>query len=76
MTGYASPQCLRSYRNPKASDRMLQKCKIWEAARATSAASAFFDPIEIQGVDFVDGGLLYNNPIQQAEKESRGMFQT
>ena len=28
-------------------DPMLEICKIWEAARATSAASTFFEPIEI-----------------------------
>ena len=38
------PPCLRSYstRNAKA-----DTCTIWEAARATSAATTYFDPIEI-----------------------------
>ena len=51
--------------------------KIWEAARATSAATTFFDPISIgpYGQDFVDGGAGYNNPIQVAYDETRASFQ-
>ncbi|KAF4551489.1 Hypothetical protein D9617_13g099890 [Elsinoe fawcettii] len=41
--------------------------KIWEAARATSAATSFFKPIkiEVSGMprNFVDGGIGWNNPI-------------
>ena len=47
--------------------------KIWEAARATSAATLFFDPITIGRFKqtFVDGGGGYNNPVQQAFKEAQ-----
>ena len=39
-------------------------CTIWEAARATSAAPTFFEPIKIKGVTTLrDGGLCNNNPI-------------
>ena len=41
---------------------------IWEAARATSAAPSFFDPIAIgpNHDQYVDGGLGANNPVQFA----------
>jgi hypothetical protein len=47
-------------------------CKIWEAARATSAASTFFDPITIgkYGETFVDGGVLVNNPVEVVFNEA------
>ncbi|KAH0556296.1 hypothetical protein GP486_005779 [Trichoglossum hirsutum] len=46
--------------------------KIWEAARATSAATTFFDPITVGkfGQTFVDGGGGYNNPVQEAYEEA------
>lgn len=37
-------------------------CAIWEAARATSAAPTYLPSITINGTDFVDGGLRFNNP--------------
>jgi len=37
-------------------------CAIWEAARATSAAPTYLPAIQINGVEFVDGGLKFNNP--------------
>ena len=45
--------------------------KIWEAARATSAATTFFDPITTgkYGQEFIDGGAEQNNPIQEAHDE-------
>jgi len=45
---------------------------IWEACRATSAAPSFFDPVRIGPYDqeFVDGGLLYNNPIHLLYREA------
>ncbi|KAF5711987.1 calcium-independent phospholipase A2-gamma [Fusarium mundagurra] len=41
--------------------------KIWEVARATSAASTFFDPIQIGkfGQWFTDGATGFNNPVNQ-----------
>ena len=45
---------------------LLKSAKIWEAARATSAATSFFDPIKIgpNREEFVDGAFGANNPIQ------------
>lgn len=37
-------------------------CKVWEAARATSAAPTFFESITIDHVRYIDAGLGYNNP--------------
>jgi predicted acylesterase/phospholipase RssA len=38
------------------------KWKIWEAARAATAAPVYFKPFEIAGRRFVDAGVGYNNP--------------
>lgn len=50
----------------------LTDVKIWEAARATSAASTFFEPITIgsHGEKFADGALHYNNPVELVLQES------
>ncbi|KAG6848538.1 hypothetical protein H0H93_016158 [Arthromyces matolae] len=37
-------------------------CPIWQAARATSAAPTYLPPITIKNIEFVDGGLRFNNP--------------
>jgi len=47
---------------------------IWEAARATSAAPAFFLPIRINDVLYGDGGLGYNNPTDEAIAEARKIW--
>ncbi|KAH6623956.1 acyl transferase/acyl hydrolase/lysophospholipase, partial [Chaetomium tenue] len=49
---------------PRRSNDALSQAKIWEAARATSAATTFFDPITIGGETFVDGATGANNPIK------------
>lgn len=64
---------IRSYRSGDGEwDDLYDICKIWEAARATSAASTFFPPIQIGYQKYVDGALRYNNPIEKADQESRG----
>jgi len=49
---------------------------IWEAARATSAATSFFDPIAIGpfGQEFIDGATGANNPIEIALEEARDIW--
>jgi predicted acylesterase/phospholipase RssA len=47
---------------------------IWEAARATSAATTFFDSIEIQGESFVDGAFGNNNPISEMWTEAGDLW--
>lgn len=55
------PLLLRNY-HAKSEERM--PCTIWEAARATSAAPTFFDPIKFSNdVIFRDGAFRNNNPI-------------
>ncbi|RVD80815.1 uncharacterized protein DFL_008705 [Arthrobotrys flagrans] len=39
-----------------------EQVRIWEAVRATSAAPTFFKPVNINGIQYFDGGLGYNNP--------------
>jgi len=67
---------LRSYKTRR-HDPLFGICKIWEAARATSAASTFFEPIEIgpSHQRFVDGALTgKNNPVRTANTESRDIW--
>lgn len=47
---------------------------IWAAARATSAASSFFDSIKIGEEDFVDGATPANNPINEMWTEAYDTF--
>jgi len=68
----SEPAILRSYKNPEKEWLLCDECAIWQACRATSAATTFFDPISIGkfGQRFVDGGILYNNPIQLVALEA------
>jgi patatin-like phospholipase/acyl hydrolase len=61
------PVFLRSYKNPQEMS-MLPDIKLWQAARATSAAPAYFAPLTVgevkeTQVTLVDGGLQANNPL-------------
>lgn len=53
-------------------------CTIWEACRATSAAPSYFGSIKIgdkgEQETFVDGGLGYNNPVEQVLEEASRVF--
>jgi predicted acylesterase/phospholipase RssA len=48
--------------------------KIWQACRATSAATTFYEPLSIDGIRYSDGGLLYNNPVSLVHAEGSEMF--
>ena len=56
------------------------KCKIWQAARCTSAAPSFFKPMFVEiptpGGWFLDGGLRHNNPSQLALDEANRLWPT
>jgi patatin-like phospholipase/acyl hydrolase len=41
-------------------------CTVWQVARATSAATTFFKPIQVgrDKIEFVDAGFGYNNPCE------------
>ena len=59
--------CLTSYRTPRGNSDLLNSVTVWEACRATSAASSFFDPIAVGrfGEEFVDGATGANNPVRE-----------
>jgi hypothetical protein len=65
---------LSNYYSPRRGNDIRDVAKIWEVARATSAASAFFDPIKIGGETFRDGGSGANNPIFQVWDEAVDIF--
>ncbi|OTB15577.1 hypothetical protein K445DRAFT_366768 [Daldinia sp. EC12] len=54
--------------------------QIWEAARATTAAPSYFDPIELtRGGDrrkFIDGAMGCNNPAKEVVDEAAALFGT
>ncbi|MCJ1309681.1 hypothetical protein MMC25_003341 [Agyrium rufum] len=47
---------------------------IVEAVLATSAATTFFDPVQIANHRYVDGGLGANNPIETLWGEAQGIW--
>ncbi|RBR12243.1 uncharacterized protein FIESC28_08729 [Fusarium coffeatum] len=61
---------LRSYHTYKTSINAT----ICQAARATSAATTFFDPVSIEDMEFVDGALGANNPVEQVEEEATELW--
>lgn len=67
---------LTSYPSTRWPSERLHSVKIWEAARATSAASTFFDPVAI-GADkevFLDGATGANNPVRQVTREAHDVW--
>ncbi|KAK0234828.1 acyl transferase/acyl hydrolase/lysophospholipase [Armillaria nabsnona] len=78
MTGInlRSPQRFRTYQGLP---NQGPDCKIWEAARATTAAPTFFKAIKIAGFvgfgpDYVDAGLGFNNPTKEVRDEAKELF--
>jgi predicted acylesterase/phospholipase RssA len=69
------PTLFRTY---KVAKNNTYNCKIWEAARATSAAPTFFKAMDIgpEGLKtaYVDPGLGYNNPMDQLLQEAELVF--
>lgn len=55
---------------------MYRIVRIWEAARATSAASTFFDSITVgvPGQRFLDGGTGANNPVRHIWGEAEDLL--
>jgi predicted acylesterase/phospholipase RssA len=56
------------------SERDTASYKIWQAARATSAAPIYFPAIEIDSHMYFDGGLDCNNPILELVDEAQNEF--
>lgn len=69
---------LRSYSTDRAISDRLKYTKVWQAARATSAASGFFDPVDIQlgayKESYTDGATGANNPVTHLWDEAREAF--
>jgi len=72
---HALPHIIRTYKSPQ---RDGLNCKIWEAARATSAFPKIFKPtsISIDGRrnNFVDGAGQCNNPVKHVLAEAEVLF--
>jgi hypothetical protein len=73
---FESPVLLRTY---KSRSEMPIECTIWEAARATTAASTFFKPVDIKRhggrtTTFIDAGLRVNNPLEVVMKEAQECY--
>ncbi len=71
-----SPQRFRTYQGLP---NQGPDCKIWEAARATTAAPTFFKAIKIAGPggfgpDYVDAGLGFNNATKEVRDEAKELF--
>ncbi|PYH40038.1 phospholipase, patatin family protein, partial [Aspergillus saccharolyticus JOP 1030-1] len=62
---------LRSYPVPGKPDIPATIC---QAARATSAATTFFDPVSIGARRFADGALGANNPVEEVEREASDIW--
>ncbi|KAH7126725.1 hypothetical protein B0J11DRAFT_460046 [Dendryphion nanum] len=65
--------CLTSYKSARGNSDLLNSVKIWEACRATSAASSFFDPIAVGRYkeEFVDGATGANNPVWEVWNQAQ-----
>ncbi|KAH0538896.1 hypothetical protein FGG08_004552 [Glutinoglossum americanum] len=73
--GLNTPRLIRTYKQPfEVRSLSLQDCTIWQAARATSAAASFFDPITISRQEFVDGATGMNNPVEVVLDEARNIW--
>lgn len=69
-----SPQArFRSYDAP-GPELFADGVKIVDAARATSAATSFFEPVEINGLMYTDGGTGVNNPSEEAWNEMQSLW--
>ncbi|KAK1836386.1 acyl transferase/acyl hydrolase/lysophospholipase [Podospora conica] len=72
----------RLSRRGSAFDDIYEGALIWEACRATSAASTFFDPVTIgadpkmgkSGMVFLDGATKANNPVNKLWEEAAAVF--
>jgi patatin-like phospholipase/acyl hydrolase len=68
--------CLTSYPSRRLGTQLFESAKIWQACRATSAATTFFDPISIGNFneEFVDGALGANNPVFELWTQAKDIW--
>jgi predicted acylesterase/phospholipase RssA len=66
------------FRSYRCKGHNADKCFIWQAGRATTAAPSFFKPMFIEeplpGGWFIDGGIGHNNPTSLALDEGRRIY--
>ena len=78
------PYIFRTYKNLHRSKEPLEALMdrnpdlahdipIWEVARATSAAPTYFEPVKIEGLEYIDGGFGANNPSDELYREVKKM---
>jgi hypothetical protein len=69
-------ECLTSYNATRNVSDLLRYTTIWQACRATSAASTFFEPITIGRYkeQFVDGATGANNPIWKLWEQAKAVW--
>ncbi|KAL2890721.1 Vegetative incompatibility protein HET-E-1 [Ceratocystis lukuohia] len=67
------PTIFKTYPEPTTG---LAECRVWEVARATSAAVGFFKPIELgrDGIEFIDAFFGNNNPCETLIEEAEKLF--
>lgn len=70
-----TPVLIRSYTHDTAVEPLsITGCTIWQAARATSAAATFFDPIKIGLQKYLDGATGMNNPVEYVFEEVKSIW--
>lgn len=71
-----SPVLFRSYHQPQSLESEIPlDCRVWEAARATSAAPTFFKRIIIgNGQPYIDAAIGCNNPSDMVLNEAKALF--
>lgn len=68
-------ELIRSYESRQIGQQNYN-CALWEAARATTAAPIFFEPIILNasGATFVGGGIRANKPVNQIIHEAQRIW--
>ncbi|KAK1515211.1 uncharacterized protein CCOS01_13404 [Colletotrichum costaricense] len=65
---------LRSYETRQELDKHSKQFQLWEALRATSAATTYFKEYRRGNAGYLDGALKSNNPIFQVRQEARDQW--
>jgi uncharacterized protein len=47
-----------------------------DVVRASSAAPTYFNPVDIEGKQYIDGGVVSNNPAMCAYAEAKNLYKT
>lgn len=65
---------ISSYFNRRRGNDLRNVAQIWQVARATSAATTFFEPVTFGGETFLDGATGANNPVEFLWLEAADLF--